>query len=231
MASSAGTIQFAYELADPNESSPLDPNLVAGLTAWRLILRRSLLIGQQPQRYQGLSYGNLSARPAHSKQDGGGFIITASQSSGAEHLQTQDLVAITHYNLSRLWVDAQGFQPPSADTLVHAMIYASDPRINWVFHVRSEQIWQQTEALGIPAIQAPNDDNTSLATQVAELLQINQSRPLVFTNQTNADKNGNQVFAVAANSRDAGGLLMAYYAKALELSALSSNPLTHETTP
>jgi L-ribulose-5-phosphate 4-epimerase len=231
MASTEGTIQFAYELAEPSSTDLLAPSLVASLSAWRTMLKRLQLLGQVPGRYDGFGYGNLSGRTSiqNTAKDTApesiqesiqetiqqeGFVITASQTSGVNTFREEHLVTISGYNLSRFWVDAIGQQPPSSETLTHAMIYAADSRINWVFHVHCPEIWENSEALGIPSTGADvGYGSLDMVRAVADLLSNTQSRPLVFTTQGHHDG----VFALGANARDTGGLLMVYLAKALEL--------------
>lgn len=229
MASTEGTIQFAYELADRSSTDLLAPSLVASLGAWRTMLKRLQLLGQLPDRYDGFGYGNLSGRTSSSLDSGNpqeqGFVITASQTSGVTKLLEEHLVTISGYNLSRFWVDAIGQQPPSSETLTHAMIYAADSRINWVFHVHCPEIWENSDALGIPSTGADvGYGSLEMVRAVADLISGTQSRPLVFTTKGHHDG----VFALGANARDTGGLLMVYLAKALELIATNttgnSNP-------
>lgn len=219
MASTEGTIQFAYELADRSSTDLLAPSLVASLSAWRTMLKRLQLLGQLPDRYDGFGYGNLSGRNPSTAQEQG-FVITASQTSGVTKLLEEHLVTISGYNLSRFWVDAIGQQPPSSETLTHAMIYAADSRINWVFHVHCPEIWENSDALGIPSTGADvGYGSLEMVRAVADLLSGTQSRPLVFTTKGHHDG----VFALGANARDTGGLLMVYLAKALELIATKAS--------
>ena len=205
---SEGVIQFAYNLQPPDEDSCASEQ-VAQINAWRTIHRRLGLIGQDPQRYSGLGFGNLSARdPAQPSQ----FFISASQTGGLDELTEQDLVCITHCNLERFWVEARGTLPPSSETTTHAMIYASDPRICWVMHAHSPEIWHKAEQLGLPTT-APEVGygSADMVNAVALLLAEHVSRPLVFATLGHEDG----VFACGSNARDAGGLLVSYLARAL----------------
>lgn len=238
MASTEGTIQFAYELADRSSTDLLQPSLVSSLSAWRTMLKRLQLLGQLPDRYDGFGYGNLSGRSSSTLDSSNkgteqeqGFVITASQTSGVTKLLEEHLVTISGYNLSRFWVEAIGQQPPSSETLTHAMIYAADSRINWVFHVHCPEIWENSDALGIPSTGADvGYGSLEMVRAVADLISGTQSRPLVFTTKGHHDG----VFALGANARDTGGLLMAYLAKALELMAANTignaNPETVKET-
>ncbi len=203
-----GTIQFAYDL-QPLQASIAGEDLLRPLFAWRTILRRLQLIGQTPERYGGLGYGNLSFRdPDHGQE----FVITASQTSGAADFSAEDLTRIQSCHLERFWVDARGNQPPSSETLTHAMLYAADARLQWVFHAHCPEIWQRTDYLGLPATEADvGYGSQAMVSAVADLLQVHQSRPLVFTTLGHADG----VFSCGTTARDAGGLLVSYLARAL----------------
>lgn len=212
MAETEGTIQFAYDLV-PTEDELLEPAAFAELAAWRDILKRLDLLGHFPDRYGGFAYGNISAK------QNDGFVITASQTSGAETLLAEDLVRVTHCNLQRFWIDAEGQQPPSSESLTHAMIYVADPRINFVFHVHNTAMWQHRSALGLPET-APDVPYGSpqMVAAVSQLLEQHQSRPLVFATAGHEDG----VFALAHSARDCGGLLVTYLAKAHALEGLAS---------
>jgi ribulose-5-phosphate 4-epimerase/fuculose-1-phosphate aldolase len=142
------------------------------------------------------------------------FIITASQSSGEPELTQAGLVRVTHCNLERFWIDAQGELPPSSEAMTHAMIYRADGHIRWIFHVHSPELWQATDALALPC--TPADvvyGSTDMVAAVAELFHRHHSRPLLFTTLGHEDG----VFSCGTSARDAGGLLVTYLAKALAI--------------
>lgn len=203
-----GTIRFAYALETP-EAPVTDQGTLSALAGWRILLKRLALVGQQPGRYGGLGFGNLSARdPLHPAQ----FVITASQTSGAERLVVEDLVRIVDSSTTRFWVDALGHQPPSSETLTHAMIYQADPAIRWIFHAHSPEIWHRAEALGLPATAATvNYGTPDMAHAVAELLTRERRRPIAFVTLGHRDG----VFACGESAEEAGGALMSALAQAL----------------
>lgn len=205
-----GTIQFAYDLIAPEEPA-MEAEGFAELAGWRKMLRRLDLLGQDPQRYGGFGFGNLSRRdPDRADQ----IAITASQSSGEATLAEDDLVRITGANLGRFWVDAIGHKPPSSETLTHAMVYAADQRLRWVFHVHSPDLWHAAEALNIPATaQDVPYGSAAMVKAVADLLAQNHSRPLVFATLGHEDG----IFACGMTARDTGGLLLSYLARAFAL--------------
>ena len=208
MTEAEGTIQFAYDL-QPLQAPIAGADLLRPLLAWRTILRRLQLIGQTPDRYGGLGFGNLSFRDPDHPQE---FIITASQTSGSADFSADDLTRIQSCHLERFRVTALGSHPPSSETLTHAMLYAADARLHWVFHVHCPEIWHRTEPLGLPVTEADvGYGSPAMVSALAELLAAQQSRPLVFTTLGHADG----VFSCGTTAPDTGGLLVATLARAL----------------
>jgi len=212
VAEQEGVINFAYALQTP-DAAVAARELTAQLGSWRTIFKRLGLVGQHEARYGGFGFGNLSARDAERPAE---FVISASQTGVLATLGDEHLVRITGYNLERFWVDALGSQPPSSETLTHAMIYAADPRIDWVFHCHSPEIWTQAEALAIPCTGAEVAyGSRNMVNAVADLLDMHQSRPLLFATLGHEDG----VFCCGPTARDAGGLIVSYLAKALASSS------------
>lgn len=208
MTDTEGTIRFAYDLKPPS-GNVAEEALFNQIRAWREVLVRLRLVGQTPDRYHGLGFGNLSTRDPERPDE---FVITASQTGSVSVLSQEDLTRVLGCNLQRFWVDAEGQQPPSSETLTHAMIYAADPRIAWIFHGHSSEIWQQAELLALPLTPADvGYGSPEMVQATADLLSRHHSRPLVFATLGHEDG----VFSCGAASRDAGGLLVSYLAKAL----------------
>ena len=208
MAHREGVIQFAYNLASPSGEG-VDDEIAATLNAWRNILRNLHLVGQDAGRYQGLGFGNISARLSPETPE---FVISASQTGAVDELSSEHLVRVTDWNLERFWVEAEGAQPPSSETLTHAMIYSADPRIRWIMHGHDPHIFGA--ALGLPhTAKHVGYGSPEMTAAVAALLDENQSRPLVFATLGHTDG----VFSCGPTARDTGGLLVSYLAKALSL--------------
>ncbi len=206
MTESEGAIRFAYAL-EPPAGPVAEPHLLAALAGWRAVLRRLGLIGQTTDRYGGLGFGNLSAR-AHP----GEFVITASQTAGAPALADEDLVRIIHSNPARFWVDACGHQPPSSETLTHAMVYRADPTVNWVFHVHSPEIWERAESLALPATAEDVPyGSPAMAKAVGRLLAERPARPFSFVTLGHRDG----VFVCGTTADAVGGALTSLLARSL----------------
>jgi hypothetical protein len=208
MTDTEGSIRFAYALETP--IGPVtDADTVTAICGWRGVLKRLGLIGQDANRYGGLGFGNLSSRDVDRPEE---LVVTASQSAAAPALTDEQLVRIVHSNPGRFWVDAVGHQPPSSETLTHAMIYRADAAITWVFHAHSPEIWQRHDALGLPAT-AENVPygSPAMVEAVAGLLAEHHQRPIVFVTLGHQDG----VFACGPSADATGGALVSLLARAL----------------
>ncbi len=195
---------------------------------------RQDLIGQDPLRYDGYSFGNLSARLAPTQQGAkstssasdGLFIISASQSAHRDHEDPAAWTTIDTVNLSRFWVEGRGELPPSSETMTHAMIYAAEPNAKFVFHAHSPEIWNHADELQLPGTPANVAYGSPAMSQaVINLLAANMSRPLVFVTHGHTDG----VFALGPTARDTGGLLTSYLARALTIEARATLKTIAET--
>lgn len=207
MAETEGVIQFECCLVAPGAEMPDD--LAQPLLAWRKVLRRLELIGQTKARYGGLGYGNISRRVPGAA---GGFLITASQTSGIADAGVEHLVWVRRWDLGRFQVEAEGALPPSSESLTHAMLYANDPQVNWVLHGHCPDIWQNAAAVGLAAIDADvGYGSPQMAAAVTALLSTTCVRPLVFVTLGHQDG----VFACGGSVEATGGALVAALARAL----------------
>lgn len=120
------------------------------LNSWRSILYKLQLIGQDPARYQGLGYGNLSQRlePVNPA-----FLITGTQTGHLPNLSAADYVMITQANPERNFIASQGLIPPSSEALTHASIY-QHTAAQVVIHVHSPDIWRNSQRLNLACIGA-----------------------------------------------------------------------------
>jgi hypothetical protein len=137
-----GVIRFNLDFT---QAPPPPDEDVAGLIHWHSKLHDLGLIGQDPDRYDGYAYGNLSCRHAT-----GGFLISATQTGGKDMLLAGDFCHVTAWNIEENSVTAHGPRPPSSESLTHGMIYRLDPGIHVVFHVHAPGIWRNAGKLGIP---------------------------------------------------------------------------------
>lgn len=126
--------------------------LLSELNAWRGKLLTAGWVGQNPQRYSGLGFGNLSLRQP-SPQYPEAFLITASQTGHLGWLNSKAWSWVVDASFSANWVKAKGCQPPSSETLSHAALYQANPNIQAVVHIHAPELWQaacRLEVLSIP---------------------------------------------------------------------------------
>ncbi len=124
------------------------------LNAWRRVLFRLQLIGQDRFRYQGLGFGNVSERVAQ------GFMISATQTGGVENLRPDQYCLVHRADLGANLVVASGGAPPSSEALTHAAVYEASSRVRVVLHGHSPDIWEQADRLGLAATSSEIDYGT-----------------------------------------------------------------------
>ncbi len=207
-AAAEGAIRFRYRLANPAPSDALDAPRFERLAAWRGELQKLGLIGRDPHRYGGFSYGNLSVRDPDVPSR---FFVTASQTGDAPRLITRDIVRIDHWDAARFELDATGIQPPSSESITHGMVYAADPAIAWIMHVHCPAIWHAATRLALPVTAVDIVyGSAAMAQAVAALSQRQSARPLVFATLGHEDG----VFACGATADATGGALVEVLANA-----------------
>ncbi len=150
------------------------------LNAWRTIAVRLDLIGQSPDRYDNIGFGNISQRiDLHSTQ----FIISGTQTGHIEHLSPEHYCLIVKAEPHQNRLQSCGLCKPSSESLTHASIYAQDNTIQAVIHAHSPEIWKHTVALGLPHTTADTPYGTvEMAEAVKELFQSgNLTQSSLFT--------------------------------------------------
>lgn len=145
MTEQEGVVKYHLEFASLNARHYKE---FAELDAWRSLLCRLGLIGQDPERYEGLGFGNISFRLGSSEQ----FVITGSQTGGLVHLTDNHLSAVIQADPLKNRIHAEGPVRPSSEALTHAAIYQADTQANAVIHVHSPLIWERHRALALSTI-------------------------------------------------------------------------------
>ena len=130
------------------------------INAWRTIIFRLGLIGQDPERYGNLGFGNISQRlnPQSSQ-----FVISGSQTGHIEHLNPEHYCLVVKAEPRKNLIQSCGLYNPSSESLTHASIYTQDSTIQAVIHVHSPEIWKNTVALVLPHIPAGIEDTSEKA--------------------------------------------------------------------
>jgi ribulose-5-phosphate 4-epimerase/fuculose-1-phosphate aldolase len=148
-----GVIRFdlKFTAAEPVTIPGLDE-----LNAWRRILRQLGLIGQDPGRYGGFGFGNISRRlpPYDAPVNHRPFVISGSQTGHLENLPAGGFAAVSEYDAALNRVVATGPVRPSSESLTHGYVYNTNNDIRAIFHVHSESIWRCAASLNLPATDA-----------------------------------------------------------------------------
>ncbi len=147
-----GVVQFKAQ----HRRQALDPmrygDLASKLIAWREVLAKMQLVGEDPARYGGAGYGNVSGRvgPAGAVLGKRAMMITGTQTSGLGNIGLSHLCVVDEYDYHQNRVCSQGLSEPSSETMTHGAIYDLSPAIRFVFHAHSPMIWQRARSLRIP---------------------------------------------------------------------------------
>lgn len=113
------------------------------LEAWRRILFHLRLIGKDPGRYRGASYGNISQRLDS------GFVISATQTGGLAALSPEHYCLVERADIETNRVVASGVHPPSSEALTHAAVYQASSQVKVVMHGHCPDIWRHASRLGL----------------------------------------------------------------------------------
>ena len=138
------------------------------LNAWRRIMFQLELIGQNPDRYDGYGFGNISQRTLENPQQ---FLITGTQTGHLPYLHRQHYCLVQTTDLENNTITSTGPCKPSSEALTHAAVYQSDNTIGSVIHVHNPEIWRQAERLKLPQTSMSTPYGTlEMALEVGELI-------------------------------------------------------------
>jgi hypothetical protein len=168
-----GIVRFeAAHTARPLEDRVYGPAARA-LAAWREILARLGLLGQDPARYGGAGYGNVSARlgpfgdvPRGRRR----FLITGTQTGGRRQVGLADFCVVEEYDLARNRVRSAGAVEPSSESLTHGALYDIAPAARAVLHAHAPEVWRAARRLGLPmTVPGARNGTPELALEVQRL--------------------------------------------------------------
>lgn len=206
-----GVIRFSFEQKKSQQA--VNPELIDELNAWRHILFCLKLIGGRLDRYQGLGFGNISARESspYSKN----FIITGSQTGHFPNLKSGQYVRIEKADLQNFRLVANGDCPPSSESFTHAALYQADPKINYIFHVHSPDLFAYSNSLLCIDRDIPYG-TPEMMSAVRNLSEENSVRPLIFATLGHEDG----IFVAGNRINEVGSVLLTTYAQALKRNPL-----------
>lgn len=139
-----GVIKYTLDFS-PEAAQPF--SMIPALNAWRTVCRRCGLIGQDPDRYDGYGFGNISSRL---NPDRPPFLISGSQTGHLPVLTDADFAVVERCDVGENRVVARGALRPSSESMTHATVYQQDPAAQAVIHAHSPEIWGLADDLAIP---------------------------------------------------------------------------------
>lgn len=160
-------------------------DFVTELNSSRALLKAKALIGQDPFRYGGDGFGNISVRV-----DGLRFLISGSQTGYIDYLTARDLALVEGFNVHKNKLLASGLTKPSSESMTHGVCFQAFTEIAAVVHVHSPDIWQAVDALALPFTdQAIPYGTPQMARAVNELLDKHYqiSQPTIFAMKGHED--------------------------------------------
>lgn len=160
-------------------------DLVTGLNSCRSLLKAKALIGQDPLRYGGDGFGNISIRV-----DGLKFLISGSQTGHLDCLTARDLALVESFNIQQNQLTASGLTKPSSESMTHGVCFQAFTDIGAVVHVHSPEIWEAVDALALPFTDQSIPYGTpQMAQAVTELLKSHHQvcKPTIFAMKGHED--------------------------------------------
>jgi ribulose-5-phosphate 4-epimerase/fuculose-1-phosphate aldolase len=211
-----GVIKFHAAHEQTRLSPRIFGALACQLTAWREIFARTGLVGQDPKRYDGAGYGNVSGRVGAPGAARGqrGFLITGTQTGGKACISIDDYCSVKSYDYRKNRVESQGAIMPSSESMTHAAIYDLSPEIRYVFHAHTPTLWRRAAALKIPTTDPKVPYGTPEMALEAQRLYRSTALSEVRILAMGGHEDGIIVFGKSAE--EAGQAMLAYLARAFE---------------
>lgn len=203
-----GVIKFDLRFTP---AAPLSFDQLRVLDAWRTILYRLGLIGQDALRYGGVGFGNVSQRL--NDKNAVQFVITGSQTSELSRLDARHYSVVTEADVARNAISAKGETRPSSEALTHAMIYRARPEARFVFHVHSPAIWRYASELGLPVTDPAAAYGTPAMAQDVERLLASPSSSIPRAFAMGGHEDG--IVSYGETAEEAGVPLLTFFASAL----------------
>ena len=209
-----GVIQFKAD----HERRALDARRygerVCELVAWREIMALTGLVGQEPGRYGGAGYGNVSVRtgPRSAPVGRRRFLITGSQTSGRRSIGISEFAVVEAYDASANRVKSHGPVLPSSESMTHAAAYDASPLVQCVLHAHSPVLWRRRRELGLPETDPSVPYGTpGMAAEVSRLY-----RESIFPERRILAMGGHEdgIVAIGRSPQEAGGTLLRWLARA-----------------
>lgn len=190
--------------------------LACRLIAWREILHKTGLVGQEPGLYGGFGYGNVSGRvgPPGASRRARAFLITGTQTSGRAAMSLAGFCVVERYDERTNRVESRGEILPSSESMTHGAIYDLGPHIRYVFHAHSAPIWRRARELRLPT----TDPSVPYGTpeMAREIARLNRTSSLSERRILAMGGHEDGIIAFGKTAEAAGDVLLRTLARAYE---------------
>jgi len=170
VAEAEGVIKFHLQFTQLD--LPPGPELDE-LMLWRDRFHALGIVGQDPARYGGDAFGNISCRVGDSQS----FLISGSQTGSYARARVEHFTCVDSFDLAKNSVVAHGPIRPSSESLTHGAIYALSPAIRCVVHGHSPQLWNNALQLGLPSTAPDIAYGTPAMARAIALLYRDNEKP------------------------------------------------------
>ncbi len=208
MGEQEGVIKFELTHTDGELSEELSASL-GPLLGWRRVMLELGMIGQDPVRYNGAGFGNVSVRLSSA----GSFLVSGSQTSGQKSPRLNEFALVENADIDSNCVASMGMVRPSSESMTHAVLYKTNPNIRCVLHAHDRMIWDCAFDLGLAITPAEIEyGTTEMALAVQEI-----ARRLGDVGVFAMGGHRDGIVAFGRNEDEAGKRLVAARARAHEL--------------
>jgi L-ribulose-5-phosphate 4-epimerase len=212
-----GVIKFNAKHTTSRLEASIYGEIACELTAWREILAKTQLIGQDPKKYDGAGYGNVSGRVSAPSSSRGqrSFLISGTQTGGKSCIGLDDYCVVREYSYQQNRVVSVGSILPSSESMTHAAIYDLSPHIRFVLHAHTPTIWRRAAALKIPV----TDPKVPYGTPEMALEAQRLYRATALAEQKILSMGGHEdgVIVFGHTCQEAGQVMISYLARAYAL--------------
>ncbi len=210
-----GVIKFTAD----HRLRSLDPErygaLAAELAGWRQVMVLCGMVGQDPGRYGGAGFGNLSVRvgPPASGLGRRAMLISGTQTGGLARVGLGDFCVVERYDVRDNRVTSVGPVRPSSESMTHGAIYDLGPHIRAVLHAHAPTIWRRAAALEIPTTRP--DVPYGTPEMAREMARLNRESRLAERQILSMAGHEDGIIAFGRKLDEAGRILVSYLARSL----------------
>jgi ribulose-5-phosphate 4-epimerase/fuculose-1-phosphate aldolase len=214
-AADEGVTKFAAS----HQSRKLDPvryqEPAKALAGWREVMVRCGMVGQDPARYGGAGFGNLSARvgPPGNPLGRRAMLISGTQTGGLARVGLDDFCVVESYDVAGNRVESAGLVRPSSESMTHGAIYDLGPHIRAVLHAHAPTIWRRAAGLAIPTTR--RDVAYGTREMALEMARLSRESALAERQILSMAGHEDGIIAFGRSVDEAGRVLVTYLARSL----------------